>query len=297
MFALVSVRVSGADLTQEYLAVYRSACVFGTGHEEVLRRHKVLLVPGYFSDLDPAYFGDQLKWLNSIGVEHEKIPVRSRQSVAINSPIIAGAIRGSEKPVILITHSKGSVDVLDTLRAEPSLRPKVKGWVSLQGAFFGSPVADMLLDGSQFNPLVATMILGYLGGSKESAQSLTTGASHAYYRKYQAMIDTVLREVPAVAFASAIESESGTQVSMTLAIPHALMWNKGLRNDGLLPIEAAVLPGMPFVKIFGVDHITSVMPTAQRFDRVRMTKALLLVLRAPFGSLRGDVGCNARGAR
>ncbi len=288
---LPSGALAAVDQTRTYSDAYRSSCAFGIAHMEVLRRHKVLLVPGYFGDFDPNYFADQLQWLASMGVEREKVAVKSRQSVLINAPIIATAIRDSIRPVILITHSKGSVDTLEALRAEPSLRTKVKGWISLQGAFFGSPVADMLLDGSQLDPLVAILILGYFGSTKESAQGLTTGASLAYYRNHKAMIDQVVREVPAIAFASALDTVPGTRPNTTLEIPRELMARRGIRSDGLVPLDAAVLPGMDFVKVSGVDHIAPVMPALQRLDRVRMTKALLLALPRLFRDLPRDADC------
>jgi hypothetical protein len=279
-----------ADLTREYLRASRSDCAFGTAHMEVLRQHKVLLVPGYFSDFDPLYFADQSRWLASSDVEHLKVQVKSRQSVAINSPIIASAIRDSAKPVILITHSKGSVDALDALRAEASLRTRVKGWISLQGAFFGSPVADMLLDEQQLNPLIAALILDFFGGTRESARNLTTGASFAYYRDNKPAIDEVVRDVPAIAFASALDGAPGAQARTSLEIPLEMMRRQGIRSDGLVPLDTAVLPGMFFVKVSGVDHIAPVMPAAQRFDRILMTKALLLLLR-PFRELPGAASC------
>ncbi len=281
----------GVDLTREYLNAYGSDCAFGAAHVEVLRGHKVLLVPGYFGNLHPTYFADQLRWLTSIGVDRERVAVTSGNSVAINAPIVAAAIRDSARPVILVTHSKGSVDALEALRAEPSLRAKVKGWVSLQGAFFGSPVADLLLDGSLLDPVVATAILWIFGGTKEAAQGLTTGASRAYYRDHAAAIGAVVREVPAIAFASALDGASGAPTKTLLEIPRELMWRKGIRSDGLVPTDAAVLPGMSFVKISGADHIAPVMPALERFDRVRMTKALLLVLPAPFRGLPRDAAC------
>ena len=284
----------GVDLTREFQDAYRSNCAFGTAHAEVMRKYKVLLVPGYFSDVDPAYFADQLRWLSSIGVQHERVAVKSRQSVALNAPIVAAAIRDSAKPVILITHSKGSVDALEALRAEPALQTKVKGWVSLQGAFFGSPVADMLLNGSLLDPMVSTTILGFFGGTKESAQGLTTGASLAYYRKHTAAIGMLVRDVPAIAFASALDGAPGTHTQTLLEIPLKLMWFAGIRSDGLVPIDAAVLPGMDFVKVLGVDHIAPVMPALQRYDRVRMTKALLLALGAPFIDLPRNADCEDR---
>jgi len=281
----------GVDLTREYLDAHGSDCAFGAAHVEVLRRHKVLLVPGYFGNLHPAYFAEQLRWLASIGVDREKVAVTPGKSVAINAPIVAAAIRDSAQPVILVTHSKGSVDALEALRAEPSLRTKVKGWVSLQGAFFGSPVADLLLDGSLLDPVVATAILWIFGATKEAAEGLTTGASRAYYRDHSAAIGAVVREVPAIAFASALNGTSGAPTKTLLEIPRELMWREGIRSDGLVPTDAAVLPGMSFVKISGIDHIAPVMPALERFDRVRMTKALLLVLQAPFRGLPRDAAC------
>ena len=283
---------AGVDLTREYLDAYGRDCTLGAAHLEVLRRHKVLLVAGYFGDNYPAYFADQMRWLASIGVEREKVAVKSRQGVAINAPIVAAAIRDSTRPVVLVTHSKGSVDTLEALRAAPSLRARVKGWVSLQGAFLGSPIADMLLDGSLVDPAVAIAMLGFLGGTQDSAQGLTTKASLAYHREHAAAIAAVLREVPTIAFASALDGAPGARAKTLLEIPRELMWRERIRSDGLVPLDAAVLPGMDFVKVSGVDHIAPVMPALEAFDRVRMTQALLLLgLRAQFRGLPRDAGC------
>jgi hypothetical protein len=291
-FSLASMMGGAAerDWTQEYSEAYRSDCAFGASHLEMLRRYKVLLVPGYFSDIDPLYFSDQARWLAMNGVDHLMVQVRSRQSVAINSPIIARAISESTKPVILITHSKGSADALDAMRSSTSVKGRVAGWISLQGAFFGSPVADMLLDETRLNPLISTLVLEFFGGTRQSAQNLTTAASLAYYRDNKPAIDDVIRDVPAVAFASALDGASGAQVSTTLQIPFELMRRQGIRSDGLVPLDSAVLPGMAFVKVSGVDHIAPVMPAVQAYDRIRMTKALLLLL-APFRDIGRPGGC------
>ncbi len=285
---------AATDLTRAYLSAYNDSCAFGAAHVRSLRAYKVLLVPGYLGDLYPDYFSDQLRWLAAIGVEREKLPVHSGQSVSVNGPIIAAAIAQSAKPVILITHSKGSMDALEALLSDTQARRKVRGWLSLQGAFFGSPVADKLLDGSMLNPLVATLILGFFGGTQESAQGLTTGAARAYYRSHAAGIAALLREVPALAFASAVGATREDQPSTTLEIPHELMAREGIRNDGLVPLDSALLPGMDYVKVSGVDHIATVMPARRPFNRVRMTQALLLALIAPLRELPRDAGCVPR---
>ena len=109
--------------------------------------------------------------------------------------------------------------------------------------------------------------------------------------------------MPALALASAIDAKPDTAANTALAMPYELMARDGIRNDGLVPLDAAVLPGMDFIKLSGLDHIAPVMPAQQRYDRVRMTKALLLALRAPlrapigtpvrapFANLARDAGC------
>jgi len=278
------------DLTPAYLDAYRRDCAFGAAHATVLRRHKVLLVSGYFGDVDPKYFADHLRWLASLRVDAEKVAVKSRQSIAVNAPIVAAAIRGSAKPVLLITHSKGSVDTLEALLAEPALRSKVKGWISLQGAFLGSPVADMLLNGSLLDPVTAIAILQFFGGSKESAEDLTTAASRAWYKERAPAIDALLREVPAVAFASSLDGPQ-SRASGILEISRQLMASRGIASDGLMPPGSTLLPGMDYVEVTGVDHIAPVMPALEPFDRVRMTRALLLAMRAPFRGLPADARC------
>ena len=283
----------GLDLSREYRDAYERNCALRTPDIRILRRHKVLFVPGYLVGGQPAYFAEQLDWLRSIEVEREKVAIRAGQSTAINGPIVAAAIRKSTKPVILITHSKGSVDALEALRAEAALRPKVNAWVSLQGVFFGSPVADILLDGTVVNPAISDMILGLLGGTRESAEGLTTRTALAYYRKHEAAIALVLREVPAIAFVSDMNRVPGAQSNTLLEFSYDLMRREGILNDGLVPIDSAALPEMNLVKVFGVDHVAPVMPTLQSFDRVRMTKVLLsLVLRAAETAPPGKSGCN-----
>jgi hypothetical protein len=61
-----------------------------------------------------------------------------------------------------------------------------------------------------------------------------------------------------------------------------------------VPLDAAVLPGMDFVKIAGVDHIAPVMPAQRPFDRIRMTKALLLALDTPLRGIARDAACKAQ---
>jgi hypothetical protein len=146
------------------------------------------------------------------------------------------------------------------------------------------------LNGSLLDPVTAIAILQFFGGSKESAEGLTTAASRAWYGRHAPAIDALLREVPAVAFASSLDGVH-SRASGLLEISRQLMSNRGIRSDGLVPPGSALLPGMDYVEVTGVDHVAPVMPALEPFDRVRMMKALLLVMRRPFRGLPADAGC------
>ena len=65
-----------------------------------------------------------------------------------------------------------------------------------------------------------------------------------------------------------------------LLLPRDYMLRRGMDNDGLVPVESAVLPGSDYIKLRGVDHMVPVMDVdaVLKFDRRRFTKTLLLMI-------------------
>ena len=54
---------------------------------------------------------------------------------------------------------------------------------------------------------------------------------------------------------------------------------KGLKSDGLVPANYAILPKTDFIQVSHVDHAVPVMHCMLLdFDRITFTKALLLLL-------------------
>jgi hypothetical protein len=82
-----------------------------------------------------------------------------------------------------------------------------------------------------------------------------------------------------ISFAS-WKDEEHNKIDTLLELPRDYMLSRGLNNDGLVPVESAVLPGSDYIKLRGVDHIVPVMAadTVLKFDRRRFTKTLLLMI-------------------
>jgi hypothetical protein len=279
------------DVTPEYRRAWDDPdAALPPSAVERLRGCKVLLVPGFMANVyivlgsrplarrfqQGGYFDDQMRWLSANGIENERVEIQSEQTPEFNEEILARAIEASDKPVILYTHSKGSLDVLETLVRRPDLRAKVEGWISIQGALLGSPVADYIA-GSKILSWKFTLILRVLGGNLGSLESLTTRASRERYARDAAEIARVFERVPFVAFASWKDPDP-VRTNTLMEFSRDLMEKTGLKNDGLMPTMNAVLPGQAYVMIPGVDHTDPYMSGFETFDRVRFTRALLAVL-------------------
>lgn len=253
-----------------------------------LRKHKVVLVPGFLSGAfirlgsrtfwpGRRYFGDQIDWLNRMGVEYEMADVHTVQTVEENAPVVARAIENTSKPVLVVTHSMGGRILLEALIKRPDLRARVHGWIPVQAPFLGSHIAGLPAIGG------LSHLLRLFGGTKETVLAMTPERSREYYRRHRSEIDAVLRAVHTVAFASWVNTNAPRW--LILANP-VLKWvwdaisRRGGRNDILVPAASAVLPGMAYVAVAGIDHLTPFVDAQLPFDRVRFLKTLLsMVLR------------------
>ncbi|HOX22434.1 MAG TPA: hypothetical protein PLL10_03140, partial [Elusimicrobiales bacterium] len=149
----------GTDITAQYAKAWEQASSPADESElENLRRFKVLLVPGFLGNVSGngtplvhlnipgmkvnTMFADQQRWLAENGVETELVPVDTEASPAANAKVIAGAIRASQKRVILLARSKGGIDSLYALVRYPDLSGNVAAFISVETPYLGSPVAD-----------------------------------------------------------------------------------------------------------------------------------------------------------
>jgi len=260
---------------------------------ETLSDYELIFVPGFLSDavIDLGdfggtrqmtklgqYFDEQLDWLKAMGVEARRLEIESEESVAFNSQIIANAIRSSNKSqVILVSHSKGSIDSLETLLKVPSLRHKVHAWLSIQGAFGGSPVAEDILNDKPLSAF-AEELLHRLGGTHQALADLGTTLRAEYLIENGAYIKELLAETPVLSFTSYKEDTPGWDTLLELSRDY-LLNDYGLDNDGLVAWNDAVLQGSDYIKVEGVDHAVPVMYcTFIQYDRIRFLKSALALL-------------------
>ena len=283
---------TGRDVTEKFQLTWDSCDrLLGEKEKMELGKYKVILVPGFLSNATTRpisifgksvqlgkYFGDQMKTLTELGVEYQLADIESEQTPSFNAVIIAKEIEASDKPVILIGHSKGGLDIMETLITRKRLLSKVKGIITIQTPYFGSPIADYILKGGMLEKLVSHLLKS-MGGNLDSLVSLDTRTRGTYYQENAAAINEVIDTVPVITLGS---WKNGVKYELDTVLKPLRdeMLKMGLQNDGQVPLSSAILPGTDHVKIEGVDHFVTVMGTGSilRYDRPRMTKTLLLML-------------------
>lgn len=280
---------AGADLTEDYLSALKAPGQ-GLGKKEILelRKCKVLLVRGFMTGgyVEPfeimgkkiwigRYFNDQKEALKELGVDFSMADIDSVMPPAHNAAKVAAEIRAAGKPVIIISHSDGGMYALQALVENPDLAPLVRGFISLQTPFGGSPVADYVRSNKILSAAMSR-ILGHFGGTLEAFESLLPEKRDAFQQANLGAINAVVSRVNIISFASWKAEENG-KLDTLLEIPRDFMLKKGFKNDGLVPLDSAILPGSDYIKAEDVDHVVPVMSTdlVLNFDRRAFTLALL----------------------
>ena len=279
------------DVTAEWREFWRDGefdakrvdAAFGSVLGE-LRGYKVVIVPSYLSGLliDAGqynlsdYFRSQIEAMTADGIETEFAPVDTEQSVAENGRRLTAFISASPRPVCIVSHSKGGLDTLEfLLRAEPEVRRHIACWVVLQSPFAGSPVADLIVDEDWTRGITEPMLRA-LGGSGNSIDDLTVKVRKQYMNKYEQNIENITKTIPIIVLATYVDATRTP--SLHVAGTYHWMKNQGVDNDGLVPVDSALLPNTRYVVLPGLDHTD---PVARKpimgnpVDRVLLWKSLL----------------------
>jgi hypothetical protein len=281
----------GEDLSDEF-EMFSSLPDFYLTQKNVdaLKDYRVIFVPGLLSDFHKTiviygreirrgtYFLDHKRWLDSQGIEYSVAPISSQATPEENAVAVSSAVTASDKPVIIIAHSKGGIDSLEALAGDPKLRGKVAAFIALQTPFLGSPVADWFAT-SPARESIARWLLNVTGGTKKTLISLTTPHRRLWYLRHREAIAQLAQGTKIFCVATWKEPEHGNGLDTKFSIPRDMMIKNGFpQNDGLVPVQSAILPEADFVVLAQADHQVTVMDSGMRpFDRTDFMKALMLL--------------------
>ncbi|MCE9524045.1 MAG: hypothetical protein K8S25_16635 [Alphaproteobacteria bacterium] len=252
-----------------------------------LRASRILFVPAVLSGIAlkasrlrlVEYLTHQVRQLRDEGFEADIAEIDTGARVEPNAERLAGIIATHHRPTWVVTHSKGGLDFLHTLVSHPELVRFVDGWISFQAPFMGSPIADVAL-GSPRARKISGAALKLLGADLAAIDDLRTDRRAHYMDEHQARIARIAEEV-AIMCVGTVSGSSVLKPSLTPDWPTGKwMDGLGLKNDGLVPVNSAVLPGARHVLLESLGHgqvATRHILSNRKFEHIDLLKALFAI--------------------
>ena len=265
--------------TKEFHKTIPKVSLDNTEIVKFLKSHRVIFVRGIFTDLYgdlsnrvkalggpiPEGFGNpfyhEIKWFQNQGIDTIKAKIHTEESPTVNGNIVAELIEESQKPVIIVSHSKGGNDVLFGLLQNPHIYSKISGWLTLQAPLYGSPLFDCLI-GCPLADIALNMGINLVGGNFEGLHEMKTNALLKLHEKRFDDIREITQSIPTISLASQFKNPNLFLIGLTPpnkrsafeALNRFILISGGGPNDGMTPIKSACLEGSDCVFLKNLDH-------------------------------------------
>ena len=278
------------SVSKEFEESFRSKSeVLSASDIAILQQHQILIVPGFLSDVTAQMrknfgwmvpemkkdFDEQYLWLKNNGITAHKVQIESEASIEDNALRGQAAIENAQKPVILMSHSKGGLDILEALREREDLHHKIAGWLAIQSPFWGTPVADVWTTSDRAKK-IADGLLKRLGGSSRSLLGMRVAERVPYMRTHEHEILRIMENIPTVIFASWKRDEPGDWDSPFEPFFRDQMAKSEIRSDGIIPMNSMLIPGAHVIMREGADHVTTIGAIQLKpFNRVKFLQSML----------------------
>ena len=228
------------DVTARFLEIYSSP------PEPAV---PVLLVPGIFTGIYPAYLRSIRRALRAREIEIDTAHGKLRD----NAARIRDAVKKEPQPVVLLGQSKGPLDIHAAIALYPEIAANVRAFVSVQAPFAGTPLA-------------------------ERRSVLRRLAPEAYFEMSYEQRREFLRAHPGLPLVPTVALATFT-ARAGFPLEHTRRFIEG-PNDGFVPLLDAQIPGAKLVVLDGVDHAALALPWLRPFRRYepgRVAQALIAI--------------------
>ncbi len=222
-----------------------------------------VFVAGFLNEVFANYYQDNILELNKqFGIQGDQVQIirpSSRASVESNATWLRQEIlaihRRNPAPIILVAHSKGAAESLTMLMAYPDLLNDsvILDFVSVQGAIFGSPIADIYSTLPESSPSPELSLLNWLWESigyrlrvfdnwltdqvfAEGVNSLETQAARNRFNSLLVKLDPIYREELSARVHYVISHVKPQDASLLTRLPGLYLRVFG-PNDGVLLLE------------------------------------------------------------
>lgn len=179
----------------------------------------------------------------------------SEHLITFNAKQLRNQILNFETEITIITHSKGGIDFLETVRLFPEVKNKIKRVICLQAPFYGSPVAD-LLTSTWWGKAFGYFSLLILRGHVSCLHEIRTDHRQEYMNNFNA--HECLADLN-ITLVGAYKEREQKIFDSCLFLFRNWMEKSNLKSDGLVPVESTQIESIPGKIFEGLDHASAVV--------------------------------------
>lgn len=177
-------------------------------------------------------------------------------ALQIRDHVMSLSLEDKGRPLILMGHSKGAVDILQAVVSYPEVSSRVVAVVSLAGAVGGSPLSDVMQQ-SHFDKLAHIPRSGCKSGDGGALASLNPALRQRW------LADNPLPE--GIRYYSIIAYPDPEHVSSGLKSTYLKLAETDARNDGRLIFYDQFIPAATLLAFVNADHLAISTPVARQF--------------------------------
>jgi hypothetical protein len=248
-----------------------------------LAGQRVLLVYGLMGELVAAfhpfgldYMHPLAAWLGERGAEPSVVKLRTAEPVTANAARLRAALLADPRPALVIAHSKGGLEALAAL-LDPAAQARCLGFLAMQSPFYGSPVADLVIGAKPLEAAAGGLARLLRIGSGQGVRDLTTTARRTWMAAAADPVARLVAALPVACLATALAPGTARGRERLHLAASQWMEKRGYgSNDGLVPVDSALIPGARHLVLPG-SHIATVSRGPGR-DPVAMMRAGLEAL-------------------
>lgn len=244
---------SAAPRTAEFLAIHESVrAKAAPALPAEAKELKYVLIDGLFGNQIGDYFDGTKRRLRELGLDVVEPRVNTEGDTAGNLAVIEKSVRESEKPVVLVGHSRGGNMAHDWYRgASRELKDKIARLVIMQAPLRGTPHADETLRPWWKRAAIWAWGWARHGVNKlETIRELTTKGRVSAMRSLPPWEPRDLEKVLVVRTRIFPEPLHPFYESARALIARL----GGADNDGRVPLSSAGIRGADDVTLDDVDH-------------------------------------------
>ncbi len=251
--------------------------------------NKILFIPGISNKLIKLalgnYFYDQVNFFSSMGYECEVAPTHGLYDEEQIHHILYNEIE-SFNPTIIIAHSKGGTDLLNSLLKKVPCDLKLKTIIMIQAPFYGSPLVN-ILKGSVAKKIKSSFLshIKKKEGSDfiDHINKLDSKYRKDFMFKHKNEIKKLTQDYNVICIASTKDGRSLIPNSIFKVSLEYLNIFHRLSSDGIVPVDSALLSTSTNIIISNLDHASAVVAKKiSNFKKEEFNNLLLMLCNSTY---------------